>query len=315
MRYFCTYFDRNFIFQGLALYDSLRDHAGEFTLWVLCFDETTFELLNRLNLTGLRTIRLEDFESANPDLAQVKAGRSFLEYYWTTTPLLVLYVLNLEPDVDLIAYLDADLFFYSNVEPIFQELGNGSIYIIPHRYGLQSIHSDEEHTKENFPAGIYNVSYTAFRRDDSGLACLQRWGRQCLDWCYFSQEPGRCGDQKYLDDWPEEFPDVVVSQNHGVGAGGWNLLHYRISKKNGLIYLNNVPLVMLHLNFIELLSSHCFAGISRWYLTPLYKPYAKALRAAMQTIQQIEPEFHPRYACIPFWLCLAKLIRGGIVFL
>ena len=315
MRYFCTYFDRNFIYQGLALYDSLRDHAGEFTLWVLCFDETTFELLNRLNLTGLRTIRLEDFESANPDLAQVKADRSFLEYYWTTTPLLVLYVLNLEPDVDLIAYLDADLFFYSNVEPIFQELGNGSIYIIPHRYGLQSISSDKEYRKEDFPAGIYNVSYTAFRRDATGLACLKRWAEQCLDWCYFKQELGRCGDQKYLDDWPEQFSGVVVSQNHGVGVGGWNLLNYRIGCRDGLIYLNEVPLVMLHLNFIELLSSRCFAGTARWYLRPLYRPYALALRVSIQKIRQVAPEFHPRYVRIPFRLYLAKLFRGGIVFL
>src|SRR3990172_2228653 len=35
MHHFCTYFDRNYLAQGLTLCRSLTDHAGPFTLWVL----------------------------------------------------------------------------------------------------------------------------------------------------------------------------------------------------------------------------------------------------------------------------------------
>lgn len=311
MRYFCTYFDRNFVYQGLALYESLCDHAGDFTLWVLCFDETTFVLLSRLNLPHLRTIRLEDFEAANPALISVKADRSFLEYYWTSTPLLLLYVLNLQPDVDLIAYLDADLFFYSKVSPIYEEFKSGSIYIIPHQFehGV----SPDCHEFSDPPAGRYNVGYVAFRREDIAISCLERWGRQCLDWCYLREENGKMGDQKYLDDWPGKFPNVIVSENHGVGAGGWNLIKYRISKRNGLLYLDDVPLVMLHLNFIDILSSRCFTGTARWYLRPVYRPYARALRVSIRRIRQVAPNFHPNYATVPYWLFFARLVRGGVV--
>lgn len=313
MRYFCTYFDSNFIYQGLALYESLCQHAGDFTLWVLCFDDTAYLLLNRLNLPNIRTICLKDFEAANPSLLAVKADRSFLEYYWTSTPLLLRYVLNMQPEVDLIAYLDADLFFYSKASPIYEEFEKGSIYIIPHRF--EHDFSSNCYEFGDHPSGRYNVGYVAFRRNDIALSCLDQWGRQCLDWCYFRQENGKLGDQKYLDEWPEKFPGTIVSGNHGVGAGGWNLIKYRISKINGAIYLDDVPLVMLHLNFIDILSARCFTGTARWYLRTVYSPYARALRVSIQRIRQVAPDFHPRYATISWRLFFARLVRGGIVFI
>jgi hypothetical protein len=309
MRYFCTYFDQNFIYQGLALYESLRQHAGDFTLWILCFDETTYVLLNRLNLPGLRTIHLEDFEEAYPDLVATKADRSFLEYYWTATPMLPLYVLNSQPHVDAIAYLDADLFFYNDLQPIYDEWGDGSIYLIPHRFAPEHRKSGELHS------GLYNVGFVGFRRDESGLAALKRWERQNLEWCYNHSESGRLGDQKYLHDWAERFSGVVVSQNHGIGAGGWNLLRYRISQRNGLIYLDECQLVMLHLNFVSLLSPKCFCGMARWRVRPVYRPYARALHVSIERLRQMAPEFRPNYSRIPYWLFIKRLVRGGIVFI
>lgn len=309
MRYFCTYFDRNFIYQGLALYESLRAHAGDFTLWVLCFDETTFVLLNRLNLSGMRLIRLADFEAAYPALATVKAVRSQVEYYWTTTPMLPMYVLSSQPCVDVISYLDADLFFYDDLQPIYDEWGNGDIYLIPHRFAPEHQKSGE------LLGGLYNVGFVGFRRGESGLAALKRWEQQNLEWCYNYIKDGRLGDQKYLHDWAERFSGVVVSRNHGVGAGGWNLLRYRVSRKNGAIYLDKSPLIMLHLNFIQLLNSHFFTGTARWHLRSIYRPYARALRVSIQRIRQVAPDFHPNYDHMPYWLWLARLIRGGVVYI
>lgn len=315
MRYFCTYFDSNFIYQGLALYESLCKHAGDFTLWVLCFDDTAYLLLNRLNLPHLRIICLKDFEAANPSLLSIKANRSFLEYYWTSTPFLLSYVLNQRPEVDLLSYLDADLFFYSDLSPIYEEFKQGSLYVIPHRFILGSAVSPDGHELSNPLPGIYNVGYVGFRRDTSAFSCLERWEKQCVNWCYCRIENGKLGDQKYLDDWPERFSGVVVSKNHGVGAGGWNLKDYRVSKRNGSIYLDDVPLVMLHLNFIDLLSSRCFTGTARWYLQTVYRPYAQALRISIQRIRQVSPDFHPNYPTISCWLFFARLVRGGIVFI
>mgnify|MGYP003586371672 CR=1 FL=1 len=308
MKYYCTYFDSNFIYKGLALYDSLCNNVKEFKLWVLCLDDKSHELLLRLNLQQIILLRLDDFECRNPDLLEIKNQRLLHEYYWTITPLLPLTLLREVPEIDLIAYLDADLFFYSDLQPIYDEWGDGSIYIIPHRFPL-SRKNDES------LVGIYNVGFVGHRRDETGIACLERWASQCIEWCHQQYDnPVAYGDQKYLDVWPKVYPGCVVSMNEGVGAGGWNILNYHhIYSVDNQLFLDNYKLIMLHLNFVELLSNKYYSACSRWFLQPVYRPYAKALKKAIIMVSQIAPEFKPVYHKISFAKLIIKLIRGGIV--
>lgn len=307
MKYFCTYFDSNFIYQGLALYDSLSTYAGDFKLWVLCLDLKTYTLLKELSLPNLNVILMDDFEAANPDLLEVKNKRLLHEYYWTITPLLPLSLLKHQPEIDKIAYLDADLFFYSDMQPIYEEWGKGSMFIIPHRFPL-SRKQDER------LVGIYNVGFVGHRRDASGLACLEHWASQCLKWCHQQYDkPGQYGDQKYLDTWPSEYSNCIVSENDGVGVGGWNILNYRIKVKDEQIFLDDYKLIMIHLNFIEILSKKKFSACSRWFLEPIYRPYAKALKKSIDMVHNISPDFVPVYRKLSPMKWMVKSIRGGIV--
>ena len=214
--HFCTYFDSNYLTRGLVLYRSLARHCQHpFTLWVLCFDATTYQTLDRLNLPGVRLIALEQFEAGDSDLQRTKAERSLVEYFWTCTPSLLLYILDHHPEVQLVTYLDADLCFYAEPMTIFGEMGDGSILIIEHRY-------TSEHAFKTATSGIYNVGLLAFHRDERGLACLHWWRDRCLEWCFVRFEDGKFGDQIYLDDWPQRFGGVVVLQNKGAGLAPWN---------------------------------------------------------------------------------------------
>src|SRR3712207_8793431 len=51
-----------------------------------------------------------------------KSDRSHVEYLWTTTPAIILWLLTRHPEIDLLTYLDADLFFYSRSEEHTSEL-------------------------------------------------------------------------------------------------------------------------------------------------------------------------------------------------
>ncbi len=62
-RYFCTYFDRNYLPRGLALYRSLQRHCPDFQLWVLCMDRICYEVLTTLGLPGVHAIALDDYEN------------------------------------------------------------------------------------------------------------------------------------------------------------------------------------------------------------------------------------------------------------
>src|SRR3989304_6037026 len=98
MLHFCTYFDRNYLAQGLTLYRSLMEHAGPFTLWVLCFDDPARDVLSRLNLANLRPVSLQEFEKGDEALQNAKRNRSRVEYYFTCTPSWLLYLLGRHPE-------------------------------------------------------------------------------------------------------------------------------------------------------------------------------------------------------------------------
>jgi hypothetical protein len=238
MYYFCTFFDQHYMDKGLALYHSLNTHCLPFQLWILCMDEITYRILTDMQLPQVHLISLTDFERDDFQLIKAKQNRSLIEYYFTCTPSLPLYVLNQSPEVDIITYLDADLFFFSSIEPVYQELGNGSILIIGHRFPPALKHFEDK--------GIYNVGMLSFRRNDNGLACLNWWRDRCLEWCYDEVDNGRYGDQKYLDDWPERFARVVVLQHKGAGLAPWNLANYAYSRENMELTIDGQPIIMYH---------------------------------------------------------------------
>src|SRR5439155_20240506 len=130
MRYFCTYFDHHYSAPGLALYQSLKRHCPEFKLWILCLDEPSHSELTRLNLPEVSLLTLDELERGDPALLGAKENRSRIEYYFTCTPSLPLFILRADQKVDLIMYIVADLFFFSRVELIFHNIEGTSVYII-----------------------------------------------------------------------------------------------------------------------------------------------------------------------------------------
>ncbi|MBI4544598.1 MAG: glycosyl transferase [Gemmatimonadetes bacterium] len=277
MRHFCTYFDRNYLVRGLTLYRSLERWAGPFTLWVLCFDEATYQTLRRLGLACLRPVTLEAFE--DNELRAVKPTRSRVEYFFTCTPSWPRYLLQRFPEIELLTYLDSDVFFFSDPEPIYRELGAGSVLIAGHRFPPFLRHLEET-------TGVYNVSLMAFRNDVPGRGCLTWWRERCLEWCFDRAEAGRYADQKYLDDWPTRFPGVKVLRHKGAGLAPWNWMNYEIAADGERITVDGEPLVVYHFHHLKVLNRWLYDPCLSYYqvMPPplrrlLYAPYVRALRA------------------------------------
>lgn len=252
MRHFCTYFDRNYLPRGLALYRSLARTCASFRLWILCMDAGCYDLLARLHLPQVRLISIDEFEQADPELTATKETRSRIEYYFTCSPSLPLYVLRSEPEIDIITYLDADMYLFSDLEPIFDAFSTHSIGITGHRFPVALLHLEEY--------GRYNVGWLMFRNDRAGLECLAWWRARCLEWCYDRYEAGRFADQKYLDEWPHRFPGTVVLDHPGLNAAPWNLGGTSVCQAGAAVRINGRPLVCFHF--------HGFKRIWPW----LYEP-------------------------------------------
>jgi hypothetical protein len=277
MRHFCTYFDQHYLLRGLALHQSLAEHCASFQLWILCMDDVCYDALKRMDLPAVSLISLAELEDQCPRLLEAKKNRTRVEYYFTCTPALPLYVLSKAPKVEDVTYLDADLFFFADPAPLYQEIGDHSIAIIEHRFPPE-LGNLTEH-------GIYNVGFVFFRHDEIGLACLRRWLEQCLEWCYDRIEDNRYGDQKYLDDWPKRFESLLVMQHKGANLAPWNLARYAVDRRAGNVRIDGQELIVFHFHGLYRVGNWLYepnlarykAVMSRAILSGIYKPYLRAI--------------------------------------
>jgi hypothetical protein len=244
---FCTLFDERYAAKGLTLYRTLTRHRPGTRLVIFCMDEGTERLVESLRLRDVRAVPLRALEEFTPELLRVRPERSVVEYYWTLTPAACRYVLHREPGCDAVTYVDADVMMFADPEPVFAEMAAASVLLVPHGYPPRWKHWEK-------PGGIYNVQFMVFRNDDRGRAAVDWWHDRCLEWCFDRHEPGRFGDQKYLDDWPERFAGVHVLRHHGGGLGPWNAGQYEVARdRDGRVTVGGDPLLFFHFSSLEIL--------------------------------------------------------------
>lgn len=289
MRDFCTYFDHRYLPEGLALYHSLEATGIEFRLWVLCLDEACHAALTRLALPHVHPVPLRELENGDGELLEAKRNRSAVEYIFTLTPSWLRYLLNHYAEIEMITYLDADLYFFADPTPVFEEMGTGSIAIIAHRFPPQ--------LKDREEAGIYNVGWLSFKRDERALTCLGWWRERCIEWCYHRMEDGKYADQKYLDDWPQRFEGVVVLQHKGANLAPWNLANYKLSSSDHGVLVDREPLLFFHFHGLRRLRWGVLDLYLAEYLVQpdpiivrnVYAPYIRALWHGMRQVVRLIP--------------------------
>jgi hypothetical protein len=247
-------------------------------------DDETFAALSELNLPGIHPIEIAVIERQDPQLRAAKEGKSPLEYYFTCTPTLPLFILNMVPEVDLITYLDADTFLFSDPEDIFTELGDHPIGIVENRF-RPGLRDPREY-------GTFNVGWLSFRRSAIALECLLRWRSNCLEWCFHRVEDGKYADQKYLDEWPALFPSTKVIQHKGLSVAPWNVRVDALNVRRNEVYIDDQRLILFHFsNMAQINRCFFFLGLtpfqvkaSRTLIDAVYKQYFRALLEARRIL-------------------------------
>jgi hypothetical protein len=275
---FVTLFNSNYLSRGLVMYESLQKHCPNFHLYVIAFDDVTYNYFQEFPQQNLTAVSLAQFEDEK--LLAIKSTRSAGEYCWTCTASTVLYAIHTFK-LDHCVYIDADMCFYSNPQLLFDEWGNKSVLITEHRY--------TDGYDQSEISGTYCVQFVGFKNDSDGMSALNYWRDACIDWCYARAENGKFGDQKYLDDWTTRFKNVHVLQHLGGGLAPWNMQQYSFRKENSKLIGKEIATgkefvaVFFHFHGLKIYKNNIASLTGETYemnstaLELFYKPYVHDL--------------------------------------
>ncbi len=288
---------------------SLHEHSPEAKVAVYCFDRFTYDQLRSLDWKFVLPVSLEELET-NPKLAAAKPSRNRREYCWTSTPFSLLHSIE-KLGFQSCIYLDADIFFFSKPDPIFDEFADASVLLTEHRYTPKFDQSQL--------SGKYCVQFVGIRADENGMKALRWWSDACAEWCFDRQEQGKFGDQKYLDDWLTRFEGVHSIQHIGAGVAPWNIQQYKLypSPYGPTIQTSagSIPVVFFHFHGLKLLNNG-FVDLSEYPLPNgleiIYKPYLEALKGWEYYLGNSNGFQSPK-STPPSWRRLfSRLIKGTL---
>jgi hypothetical protein len=295
MTSYCTLFDSVYLSRGLAMYDSLLTHSSDFQLYIFAFDSLTERMLKKLNLERVTVISLEEFETE--ELRKVKKERSKAEYCWTCTSSTISHILK-NFDVSDCTYVDSDLFFFSDPSVLISELDEykKNVLMTEHRFSFLPRLYEEKR------AGRFCVQFLTFRNEESSLVVLEKWRKQCIEWCYARYEDGKFGDQKYLDEWPLIYNNTHTLKHEGGGVAPWNLDNYRFYNEHGTIKGivrktgSEFNLVFYHFQYVKFLENKFFDigwyHISSFIKKLLYRQYLIKIEQIETMLVTVDTEYH-----------------------
>ena len=259
---FCSYFDKNYLSKFLVLRNSIETFTFEYRFFVLALDNYVEDFFKKNKIKNIEVISLKDLEQSYKDLIVAKKNRDLIEYYFTLSPFLPIYIFEKFKCMN-IAYVDSDFFFFKNPTKLFQENLNNSVTLI---------------RQESEPKyGLFNMGLIFFNFNFSEtLENLNTWSKQCLDSCIDIPNTNKniYADQKYLDEWFLRLRNIKVLYPEYSVLSPWDT--------NQKIEFNIDNIFAFHFHNFQIQNNFFYSGFSNYFKKPskiilnkIYIPYAK----------------------------------------
>ena len=280
------------LFKAIPMYTSLCRCCSDFTLFILCMNSSVYHILSKIKFENILLIDIKDLEKDNYDLSIAKSNRIFHEYCWTLKPIFLYYIMNEYKDAEYYAHVDADLFFFSNIDSIFNENPNASIFLTDHR-------NSEEFNHYYELSGLYNTGFVGLKNNYEAKAAVRYWGDRCIEKCTVEYDTVNktFGDQRYVETWPQIFKHVHIVKSIGANVAFWNVKNYKISKVDNVVYVDNSPLLFYHFSSVVILEPREFDLCSFYYIDDenlmnyIYAPYVRWLAKSIESVIEAFPWF------------------------
>ena len=273
-RAYVTYFDQRYLAFALVTLRSIRQHDPHAEIFPLCFDKVAYDAIAGLGDNKITAIPAEEIWAFDPGLKD-RERRVRQAFYSTHKAVLPIYVFHLRPDLAAVAHIDADVFFYSSPQPLFDEIGEAPIAVSPHRF------APEWKSSEQF--GRFNAGFIYWRNHPEAHKCLREYRKDVFDWCEpWPQPDGRFMNQGYLTAWPQRYSGVHIVEHAGVNLSWWNVAAFTL-RNGSVITVDERPLIFYHFSYVyrDALgiwrTLRAFGGNDRLVVKQIYAPYLREI--------------------------------------
>ena len=252
----CTVSDNNYLLKGLTLYESLKKHSKDFILHYLCIDEESYTSLKSFECASLKVYSVDSLIQKDPLLLNLK-NSEYKYFCWSLASYFSNYLLL---KGNSITYIDSDIYFHDNIEVILNEIGGRDVGIFRHRQFPLSTYR---------PEGLYNVGVVHFKNTQLGISVSNWWTDAVLNKKY--PQLATCGDQKYLDNFPNLCPKDSIYLDENIGHGApWLWQLYEFISPTKIIWENQEQnLIFTHFSQFQFNGDSYIPSLMHHIYTPL----------------------------------------------
>lgn len=183
---------------------------------------------------------------------------------------------------DAVTVIDADLWFFSSPEPVFEEIGAATMAVLPHGFAPAALGARGVTMESHRQYGLYNAGFTYFS-DFAPAARFAELVRQGP--IAFRDHPDEngvvIGEQGYLETLATALGAHVI-QNPAAAPGPWCAHAQSLTRdEDGRLLFGGRPLVAWHYHSLRpgVQLADANYEVSAEQAALLYEPYLAALRA------------------------------------
>lgn len=242
----CTVVTVNYVPYALALYESIRSRtASSVDMWI--FVSVPRAQASELpELPGVFYVFVDDLcgTGQGMELKSKYLEKNINAFRWSMKGVLLTHLLTIE-EYERAIFLDGDLFFFADVQLLFDKLVDSRVLLTPHWRSVDPM-VDESNFLLLFNQGIFNAGFIGV--NTAALGILRWWVNLCIYKCEFAPESGLYADQTYLNLMPVYFEGVEVLKHKGCNVAAWNRVQCeRSANSDGEVLIaGEFPIVFIH---------------------------------------------------------------------
>ena len=230
---------KNYIGLAQVLEKSIKTHNPDVDFFIFIADEIDDDDEIAEDLADNILIAKDTLDIKQDEWFSMAFKYDLTEFCTAIKPSCFKYLFDNNENVNCI-YFDPDIFVFSSLNLIYNELVYKTFVITPHILTIEKLYTGDLKEYQLLFSGIYNLGFIAIKKNASSIRMLDWWELRLKDRCYRNMLEHYFTDQKWIDFLPALFPnEVVISDNLGMNLAPWNFYERKIELINSEIYVRN----------------------------------------------------------------------------